>query len=222
MCVCLCVSVSVCVSVCVCVCDCSEIQVLGCSVSWHRPPPICPGQRLWGRKARETAVPQAILAQDERTCWKRGNQLETEPWGWHGPSFRSPWRRGAVRGGVLPPSQSKHILPREGQTTQPGSMTSLSPVGDSGEKPSVKRAGSAINQRSVFVRVAFTKHSMGFPRGSDGKESACNAGGPGSMGREDPLGKGMTTHSSVLAWRIMDRGAWWLQPRGHSWAGLRD
>ena len=26
---------------------------------------------------------------------------------------------------------------------------------------------------------------------------------------EDPLEKGMTTHSSVLAWRIlMDRGAW--------------
>ena len=31
-----------------------------------------------------------------------------------------------------------------------------------------------------------------------------------SLGREDPLEKGMTTHSSILAWRIsMDRGAWW-------------
>ena len=30
-----------------------------------------------------------------------------------------------------------------------------------------------------------------------------------SLGQEDPLKKGMTTHSSVLAWRIpMDRGAW--------------
>ena len=64
-----------------CVCNCFEIQVLGCSVSWHRPPPICPGQRLWERKAGETAVPQAILAQDETTYWKRGNQLETEPLG---------------------------------------------------------------------------------------------------------------------------------------------
>jgi len=31
-----------------------------------------------------------------------------------------------------------------------------------------------------------------------------------SLGREDPLEKGMATHSSILAWRIpMDRGAWW-------------
>ena len=29
------------------------------------------------------------------------------------------------------------------------------------------------------------------------------------MGGEDPLEKGMGTHSSILAWRIpMDRGAW--------------
>ena len=31
-----------------------------------------------------------------------------------------------------------------------------------------------------------------------------------SLGREDPLERGMTTHSNILAWRIpMDRGAWW-------------
>ena len=30
-----------------------------------------------------------------------------------------------------------------------------------------------------------------------------------SLGREDPLQKGMATHSSILTWRIpMDRGAW--------------
>ena len=30
-----------------------------------------------------------------------------------------------------------------------------------------------------------------------------------SLGWEDPLEKGMATHSSILAWRIpMDRGAW--------------
>ena len=44
---------------------------------------------------------------------------------------------------------------------------------------------------------------LGFPGGSDGKESACNAGDPGSIpGREDPVEKGMATHSSILAWRI--------------------
>ena len=42
-----------------------------------------------------------------------------------------------------------------------------------------------------------------FPGGSDSKESACNAGDPGSIpGWEDPLEKGMATHSSILAWRI--------------------
>ena len=35
--------------------------------------------------------------------------------------------------------------------------------------------------------------------GSDGKESACSAG---DLGWEDPLKKGMATHSSILAWRI--------------------
>ena len=90
----------------------------------------------------------------------------------------------------------------------------------------------------------------GFPGGSAGKESACNAGDPSSipglgrtpgegigyplqysraslvaqtaknllamqdtwvrsLGWDNPLEEGMTTHSSILAWRIlMDRGAW--------------
>ena len=43
----------------------------------------------------------------------------------------------------------------------------------------------------------------GFPGGSDGKESACNAGDPGSiLGSGRAPGEGMTTHSSVVAWRI--------------------
>ena len=43
----------------------------------------------------------------------------------------------------------------------------------------------------------------GFPGGSDGKESAHNVGDPGlisGLGRSP--GEGMTTHSSILAWRI--------------------
>ena len=39
--------------------------------------------------------------------------------------------------------------------------------------------------------------------GSDDKESACGAGGPGSIpGQEEPPEKGMATHSGILAWRI--------------------
>ena len=51
---------------------------------------------------------------------------------------------------------------------------------------------------------------LGFPGGSDGKESACNAGDLGLIPVwENPLEEGMASHSSILAWRIpMDRGAW--------------
>ena len=39
--------------------------------------------------------------------------------------------------------------------------------------------------------------------GSDGKESACSAGDlVQSLGGEDPLEKGMATHSSIPAWEI--------------------
>ena len=43
----------------------------------------------------------------------------------------------------------------------------------------------------------------GFPGGSDGKESACNAGDPGSipgLGRSPGEGTGNPLH--ILAWRI--------------------
>ena len=55
-----------------------------------------------------------------------------------------------------------------------------------------------------------------FPGGSNSKESACNVGDLGpSLGQEDPLGKGMATHSSTLAWRIpKDRDAWWATVHG--------
>ena len=35
-----------------------------------------------------------------------------------------------------------------------------------------------------------------------------------SLGREDPLEKGMATHSTILAWEIMDRGPWWAIVHG--------
>ena len=44
---------------------------------------------------------------------------------------------------------------------------------------------------------------LGFPGGSDGDKSTCNTGDLGSIpGLEDPLEKGTTIHSSILAWRI--------------------
>ena len=36
-----------------------------------------------------------------------------------------------------------------------------------------------------------------------------------SLGWEDPLGEGIATHSSILAWRVpVDRGAWWAAVHG--------
>ena len=46
-----------------------------------------------------------------------------------------------------------------------------------------------------------------------------------SLGWEDPLDEGMTTHSSILAWRIpMDRSTWWATVHGvaESWTRLSD
>ena len=52
---------------------------------------------------------------------------------------------------------------------------------------------------------------MGFSGGSDSKESTCDTGNPvQSLGQEDPLEKGMATHSSILIWRI----PWTEEPDG--------
>ena len=57
---------------------------------------------------------------------------------------------------------------------------------------------------------------MGFPSGSDSKESACNVGDLGSIpGMGSSPGGEHGTRSSILAWRIpMDSGAWWAAVHG--------
>ena len=58
----------------------------------------------------------------------------------------------------------------------------------------------------------FIDINEGTPGGSDGKKKnlpAVQETWVRFLGQEDPLEKGMATHSSLLAWRIrMDRGAW--------------
>ena len=52
---------------------------------------------------------------------------------------------------------------------------------------------------------------LGFPGGSDGKQSACNSRDLGSIpGWGRSPGEGKTTHSSILAWRI----PWTEEPGG--------
>ena len=53
--------------------------------------------------------------------------------------------------------------------------------------------------------------TLGFPGGSNHKESACNAGDRvGSPGWEDALEKDMATHSSILDWKV----PWTEEPYG--------
>ena len=57
---------------------------------------------------------------------------------------------------------------------------------------------------------------MGFPGGSDHKESACNVGGLGSiteLGRSLEEGHGNPLQSSYLE-NSMDRGNWWATVQG--------
>ena len=57
---------------------------------------------------------------------------------------------------------------------------------------------------------------MGFPGGSDGKESVCNAGDPGSIlgsGRAPGEGNGSPLQCSCLE-NSMDRGAWLVTAHG--------
>ena len=43
---------------------------------------------------------------------------------------------------------------------------------------------------------------LGFPGGASGKEPACQCRFDPCLGQEDPLEKGMATHSSIVACRI--------------------
>ena len=57
---------------------------------------------------------------------------------------------------------------------------------------------------------------MGFPGGSDGKESVCNTGDLGSIpgsGKFPGEGNGYPLQYSFLE-NSMDRGAWWAAVRG--------
>ena len=54
-----------------------------------------------------------------------------------------------------------------------------------------------------------------FPGGSEVKNLPAHAGAGGlSFGWEDPLEEEMATHSSILAWKIPQRGACWTPVGG--------
>ena len=68
-------------------------------------------------------------------------------------------------------------------------------------KEDVKGGGGEVIQEFGINR--YPQLYMGFPGGSDGKETTCNAEDLGLTLRwEDPLEEGVATHSTILAWRI--------------------
>ena len=68
-------------------------------------------------------------------------------------------------------------------------------------------------------------YGLGFPDGSDGKDSACNVGDPGSIpgsGRSPGEGNGNSLQYSCLE-NPMHRGAWWATVHviAKSWMQLK-
>ena len=85
----------------------------------------------------------------------------------------------------------------------------------------------ALNQGLLFFLflkkcLRYSLH-MGFPGGSDGKESACNAGDLGLIprsGRSPGEGNGNPLQYSCLE-NAMDRGAWWVTVYGVTKSQIR-
>ena len=68
------------------------------------------------------------------------------------------------------------------------------------------------------------KSSNSFPGGSDGKESSCNVGDPGSIpesGRSSGEGNGKPFQYSCLE-NSMDRGVWWATVHGVAESDMTD
>ena len=66
------------------------------------------------------------------------------------------------------------------------------------------------------LKLNNSSRCLGFPGGSDGEESACNAGDPGLIpGSGSSMENEMATHSSILNWRI----PWTEEPSGLQFMG---
>ena len=74
-----------------------------------------------------------------------------------------------------------------------------------------------LNGKEIQKGRAICIH-MGFPGGSNGSLPAMHETQVQSWGQEDPLEKGMATHSSILAWRT----PWTAHEASKSWTQLSD
>ena len=131
-------------------------------------------------------------------CWERLKAGEGDDRGWDG------W--------MASPTQWTWVWVNSGSwwwTEKPGILQSM------GSQKSRTWLSNWTELINVYVYVSVSTHTphwiiknwytytQGFPDGSVGKESACNAGDPSLIpGSGRSLKKGKATHSSILAWRI--------------------
>ena len=136
-----------------------------------------------------------------------------------------PARVKAVNQGRLLPASRGHLAIL--RKSAPGSggerpRMLLNIVQCSGQPPTTSHL--TPNAYSAKVEKPWTREIMGFPGGSDGKESACDVGDPGSIpeSRRSPReGNSYPFQYSYLE-NSMDRGVWWAQSTGsqrvgHDW-----
>ena len=70
-----------------------------------------------------------------------------------------------------------------------------------------------VSTKMVLSKMAYREDVMEYSRLPwllSGKEPVCRCRRHKfkALGQEDPLEEGIATHSSILAWNPMDRGAW--------------
>ena len=107
------------------------------------------------------------------------------------PSSR--WCNPTISSSVNPFSSRRQSFPASGSFP----MSQLFASGD--QRMELQLRDSELLKLGSSVSLPL----CGFPGSSAGKESGCNAETPVRfLGWEDPLEKGMATHSSILAWRI--------------------
>ena len=88
-----------------------------------------------------------------------------------------------------------------------------------GLNPKAREQGTWSAKRVLSECSCFSVAALGFPGGSDGKESACNVGDLGLI----PGWEVIPLQYSCLE-NSMDRGAWWVTVHGvaKSWTQLSD
>ena len=115
-----------------------------------------------------------------------------------------------------------HALEKEMATHSSVLAWRISGTGKPGGLPSLgsHRVGHDWSDLAAAAAAAYI-YTLGFPCSSVGKESACNAGDPGSipgLGRSPGEGNGNPLQYSCLE-NPMDRGAWWATVHGDARVG---